>query len=64
MAVTDEIVSTSGDITWHKDWRRRIASMTPIGDRYVKGEARRYYSDGRGGYYYRPITEAQMHRRA
>lgn len=62
MAVTDEIVSVAGDVTWNKNWRYRIANMKRIGDRYVNGEARRYYSDGRGGYYYRQITEAEMHR--
>ena len=62
MAVTDEIVSVAGDITWHKNWRARVAQMAYIGDRYVKGEARRYYTDGRGGYSYRPISEAEMHR--
>lgn len=63
MAVTDEIVNVAGDITLYKNWRVRVADMTRIGERYVKGEARRYYTDGRGGYYYRPITEAEMHRR-
>lgn len=62
MAVTDEIVSKAGDITWHKNWRTRVAKMYRIGDRYVRNEARRYYTDGRGGYYYRPINEADMHR--
>lgn len=62
MAVTDEIISKAGDITWQKNWRTRVAGMKRIGERYVKGEARRYYTDGRGGYYYRPITEAEMHR--
>ena len=62
MAVSEEIKAKAGDITWHKNWRARISRMTPLGYDYVKGEARRYYSDGRGGYYYRPITETEMHR--
>lgn len=62
MVVTDEIVRVAGDITWNKNWRTRIARMKRVGERYVNGEARRYYTDGRGGYYYRPITEAEMHR--
>lgn len=64
MAVTDEIVRVAGDITWNKNWRTRIAKMHRIGDRYVRGEARRFYTDGKGNYYYRPISEAEMHRRA
>ena len=63
MAVTDEIVIVAADITLYSNWRIRVKDMTPIGDRYVKGEARRYYKDG-SRYYYRPITEAEMHRRA
>ena len=62
MAITDVIVSNAGDITNYKDWRRRVAGMTYIGDRYVRGKARRYYSDGNDRYYFRPITEAEMHR--
>ena len=62
MTVSDEIVSVAGDITWSKNWRTRIANMKRIGEKYVNGEARRYYTDGRGGYYYREITEAEMHR--
>lgn len=62
MAVTDEIVSTACDITWFKNWRVRIQGMTVVGHKYVKGEARRYYTDGNGRYYYRGITEAEMHR--
>jgi len=61
MAVTDEIVKVASDITWHRNWRARVANMTWIGDKYVRGEARRYYID-ESGYYYRPINEADMHR--
>lgn len=64
MAVTDEIVSVAGDLENNKFWRSRMANMKPIGYRYVKGEARRYYTDGRGGYYYRTVTEAEMHKKA
>lgn len=62
MAVAAIIKSNAGDIELHKNWKVRLASMTHIGYDYVNGEARRYYSDGRGGYYYRRVSEAEMHR--
>lgn len=62
MAVTEEIMRQAGDIENYKNWRYLLSSMTPIGYAYRNGEPRRYYSDGNGRYYYRGVTEAEMHR--
>lgn len=62
MGVSAEIKATAGDIELYKNWRVRLRTMKPIAYDYVNGEARRYYSDGRGGYYYRRVSESEMHR--
>lgn len=62
MGVSEEIKSKAGDIELHKNWRVRLKSMTPVGYDYVNGEARRYYSEGRDRYYYRRVSESEMHR--
>lgn len=63
MAVSQIIIDKAGNLENNRYWRARMSSMKPIGYEYVKGEARRYYTDGRGGYYYRKVTESEMHRR-
>lgn len=62
MAVTDEIVSKAGDMERYPQWRTWMKDMTKIGYRYVKGEPRCYYKFYNGDYYYRIVTEAEMHR--
>lgn len=55
---------TAGDLENCPWWRSRMPYLTPVGYSYVKGEARRYYKDRHGSYYYRRVTESEMHRRA
>lgn len=63
MAVTEEIMRKAGDLELLPNWRYRISQLTPIGYAYGKGnEPRRYYKDGRGSYYYREVSESEMHR--
>lgn len=62
MAVTEEIMRVAGDITLYPNWKARLRDLTPIGYAYRNGEPRRYYKDGDRRYYYRPVTEAEMHR--
>lgn len=63
MAVTDEIKAVAGDLENHRHWKSLVKFLIPIGYDYVKGEARRYYQHKNGRYYYRAVTEAEMHRR-
>lgn len=63
MAVTEEIEAKAGDLEMYPGWKRRLRFLTPIGYAYGKdNEPRRYYMDGDGGYYYRRVTESEMHR--
>lgn len=63
MAVTEKMKSVAGDLELFPGWRSRLSSLTPIGYDYGKGnEPRRYYTDGAGRYYYRRVTESEMHR--
>lgn len=63
MAVTDEIMKKAGDLELLPNWRSRISRLTPVGYAYGSGnEPRRYYTDGNGRYYYRGVTESEMHR--
>ena len=63
MAVTDEIKSSAADIEIFNNWKARLSSLTPIGYAYGRNnEPRRYYTDGSGRYYYRGVTEYEMHR--
>lgn len=62
MVVTEEIMRNAGDITHHPNWKGRLKELTPIDYAYRNGEPRRYYTDEKGGYYYRAVTEAEMHR--
>lgn len=55
--------SVAGDLEIIPWWKSKMSSLTSIGCAYVKGEARRYYRDGNGRYYYRRITENEMYRR-
>ena len=65
MAVTDEIKRNAGDLEQFSNWRTRLKQLTPIGYAYSSdNEPRRYYTDGNGRYYYRGVTESEMHRRA
>lgn len=64
MAVTDEIKRNAGDLEQFQNWRTRLRQLTPLGYAYHGGEARRYYTDGNGRFYYRGVTEAEMHSRA
>lgn len=64
MAVTDEIKSKAGDLEIFRDWKVRLRHLTPIGYAYSRdGEPRRYYTNGKGSYYYRTVTESEMHSR-
>ena len=63
MAVTEEIKEKAGDITIFSNWKARLSTLTPIGYAYGKNnEPRRYYTNGAGRYYYREVTEYEMHR--
>ena len=63
MAVTDEIKSNAADIEIFNNWKARLSSLTPIGYDYGRNnEPRRYYTDGSGRYYYRGVTEYEMHK--
>ena len=63
MSVSEEIKAKAGDLELYPGWRSRLKSLTPIGYDYGRdNEPRRYYSDGRGGYCFRRVTESEMHR--
>lgn len=63
MAVTEEIKANAGDLEMHPGWRSKLKYLKPIGYDYGKGnEPRRYYTDGAGRYYYRGVSEYEMHR--
>lgn len=63
MAVSEEIKAKAGDLELHPGWRSRLRSLTRIGYAYGRGnEPRCYYTDGSGRYYYRGVTESEMHR--
>lgn len=63
MAVTEEIKKKAGDLELYPGWRSRLRHLTPIGYAYSRdNEPRRYYTDGEGRYYYRGVTESEMHR--
>lgn len=65
MAVTDEIVEKAGNLELFKQWKTWMPKLKHIGYRYVKGEARSYYIHKEDGkYWYRTVSEAEMHRRA
>ena len=64
MAVTDEIKREAADLEQFRDWKIRLSRLIPIGYAYGRsGEPRRYYMNGSGQYYYREVTEAEMHSR-
>lgn len=44
------------------NWRSWMPYLTPLGCAYEKGEPRRYYKDARGYYYYRVVTESELHK--
>lgn len=44
------------------NWKSWMPYMTPIGYTYVNGEPRRYYRDKRGYYFYRVVSECELHR--
>ena len=63
MAVSDEIKAKAGDLELLPGWRSKLRKLTPIGYDYGRNnEPRRYYTDGGGRYYYRGVTESEMHR--
>lgn len=63
MAVTEEIKAKAGDLEMHPGWRSKLKYLKHIGYAYGKGnEPRRYYTDGAGRYYYRGVSEYEMHR--
>lgn len=52
------------NIETFRNWRSWMPYMKPEPDgyRYVNGEARRYYRHVSGRYFYRRVTESEMHR--
>ena len=63
MAVTEEIKAKAGDLEMQPGWRSRLRYLTRIGYAYGRdNEPRCYYTDGGGRYYYRGVTESEMHR--
>ena len=63
MAVSDEIKAKAGDLELLPGWRSKLRKLTPIDYDYGRdNEPRRYYTDGAGRYYYRGVTESEMHR--
>lgn len=44
------------------NWKSWMKHMTPLGCDYVNGEPRRFYKDVRGYYYYRVVSESELHR--
>lgn len=63
MAITEEIKAKAGDLESYTGWRSKLRYLTPIGYAYGRGnEPRCYYTDGAGRYYYRGVTESEMHR--
>lgn len=63
MTVTEEIIRTAADLEQFKQWRMWMPRLKPLGYAYVKGEARRYYlHKDTGHYFYRTVSEAEMHR--
>lgn len=65
MAVSDEIKANAGDLEQYPQWKSWMPMLTPIGYAYSRdGEPRRYYRHQDGRFYYKGVTEAEMHRRA
>lgn len=62
MAVTDEIVSVAGNMENYPQWKSWMKHMKKIGYRQINGEARCYYRFYNGSFFYRRVTEAEMHR--
>ena len=54
----------AGDLELIPWWRSKLKELTTVGYSYVGNEPRRYYRARNGRYYYRRVTESEMHRRA
>lgn len=50
------------DIESFRNWRSWMPYMEPKSYAYVNGEARHYYKHVSGRYFYRKVTESEMHR--
>lgn len=62
MAVTEEIIKDACNLETLINWKGLMQYMTPIGCVYVNHEPRRYYKNRIGHYYYRVISESEMHK--
>ena len=62
MAVTDEIVKKASNLETLTNWKALMQYMTPIGCTYVNNEPRRYYRNRIGHYYYRVVSESEVHK--
>ena len=46
------------------NWRSWLPYLENLGCSYIDGKPRRFYKDKRGFYYYREVSEVELHRRA
>ena len=62
MAVTDEIVKKARNLEALTNWKALIQYMTPLDYKYVNNEPRLYYINRIGHYYYRRVSESEVHK--